>query len=261
MRLDHFAKASLLAATVALAACAPAPNDDKLQELETQTERIAGQQQLILTQLNGVAKRLEDLGKGQKDILAKAAAPARKAGRPAEDPNKVHVIPVGDSASKGPDDAKVTLIEFSDFQCPYCERSTALVDQLLEAYPNDLRFVYKNYPLAFHKQALPAAKAAIAAGKQDKFWEMHDIIFENYRTLTDASYAGFAEEIGINVEQFNKDFASKEVQAAVDAEKRQAAAAGVRGTPTFFINGKKPQSRSLDSYKAIIDAELKKKAS
>ena len=135
-----------------------------------------------------------------------------------------------------------------------------MVDQILEAYPNDVKFVYKNYPLPFHKQAMPAAKAAVAAGKQGKFFEMHDLIFENYRTLNDDAYVKWAEEIGLNVEQFKTDFASKETQAFIDTEMAQARTVGVRGTPTIFINGKKPQGRSFQLYKSIIDAQLKDKA-
>ncbi len=129
----------------------------------------------------------------------------------------------------------------------------------MEAYPNDVKFVYKNYPLPFHKQAMPAAKAAVAAGKQGKFFEMHDKIFENYRTLNDEIYAKWAAELGLNVDQFNTDFASKETQAFIDKEMAEARAVGVRGTPTIFINGKKPQGRSFQLYKGIIDAQLKAK--
>jgi len=129
----------------------------------------------------------------------------------------------------------------------------------MEAYPNDVKFVYKNYPLPFHKQAMPAAKAAVAAGKQDKFWEMHDKIFENYRALNDDIYATWAGELGLDVEKFKTDMASAETKAFVDKEMAEARSVGVRGTPTIFINGKKPQGRSLGLYKGIIDGILKEK--
>ena len=136
-----------------------------------------------------------------------------------------------------------------------------MVDQLLEAYPNDVKFVFKNYPLPFHKQAMPAAQAAIAAGKQgqENFWKMHDKIFENYRALSDDKYPVWAGEIGIDVEQFKKDFASPEVKKMIDTEMAEGRTAGVRGTPTIFINGKKPQGRSFQLYKSIIDEQLKAK--
>ena len=129
----------------------------------------------------------------------------------------------------------------------------------MEAYPNDVRFVYKNYPLPFHKQAMPAAKAAVAAGNQGKFWQMHDKIFENYRTLNDDFYAKAASELGLDVEKFEADFDDASTKALIDAEMKEARTAGVRATPTIFINGKKPQGRSFDLYKGIIDGILKEK--
>jgi protein-disulfide isomerase len=133
------------------------------------------------------------------------------------------------------------------------------VEQILEAYPNDVRFVYKNYPLPFHKQAMPAAKAAVAAGKQGKFWEMHDKIMANYQALADEKYAEWAGEIGIDVARFKTDMESPEVQALIVEEMKQAGAVGVRGTPTFFINGRKPAGRSFELYKSMIDEEIAKK--
>jgi protein-disulfide isomerase len=133
------------------------------------------------------------------------------------------------------------------------------VDQILEAYPEDVKFVFKNYPLPFHQQAMPAAKAAVAAGKQDKFWEMHDKIFENYRSLSDELYVKTAEEIGLDVEKFKKDMESPEVQELINSEMAEARTNDVRGTPTIFINGKKPQGRSFALYKQIIDDILKEK--
>ena len=129
----------------------------------------------------------------------------------------------------------------------------------MEAYPDDVRFVYKNYPLPFHKQAMPAAKAAVAAGNQGKFWEMHDKIFENYRTLNDDYYAKAAGELGMDVEKFNTDFEGAETKALVDKEMAEARENGVRGTPTIFINGKKPQGRSFELYKGIVEGILKAK--
>ena len=133
------------------------------------------------------------------------------------------------------------------------------MEQVLEAYPNDVKFVYKNYPLPFHNQAMPAAKAAVAAGKQDKFWEMHDKIFADYRNLNQANFEKWAGEIGIDVEKFKADMKAPETQALINTEMKQAQAGAVRGTPTFFINGKKPQGRTLELYKQIIDGILKDK--
>ncbi len=255
-RKFNIATAVAAASVLFLAGCATPQDQRQLQE---EVGQLAEKVEAVSTQQKEVLTALAALSKGQKTILAKATAPARP-GKPTEDPNKVYDIPVGDSFAKGPKDAKVTIVEFSDFQCPFCSRSTGLINDLLKAYPDDLQVVYKNFPLSFHKQAMPAAKAAIAAGKQGKFWEMHDMIFENYRTLADDKYPEYAEAIGIDVVQFKADMEDKSTQDLISAEMRQASKAGVRGTPTFFINGKKPQGRSLEIYKSIIDAEIKKKS-
>ncbi len=246
--------ATLLIGCAALTGACANPGQD-LGRIEAKVDNLAAQQKDTLS-------KLEDLDKGQKDLIVKTAAAARPAaaGPAAEDPNKVYDIPVGKSATRGPADAKVTIVEFSDFQCPFCARSVELIDQITAAYPKDVRVVFKNFPLSFHQQAMPAAKAAIAAGNQGKFWPMHDKIFENSSKLTDASYPLWAKELGLNVEQFNKDMASPEVLAQINEEMKEAAAAGVRGTPTFYINGKKPAGRSLEIYKSIIDEDIKAKS-
>jgi protein-disulfide isomerase len=225
----------------------------EVADIKTKVTEMEAQQKDMVTKLDALAK-------GQKDILAKAAAaPAAAApARPAEDPNKVYEITVGNSAVRGPANAKVTIVEWSDFQCPFCARAVPLVDQILEAYPNDVRFVFKNYPLPFHKSAMPAAKAAVAAGKQGKFFEMHDKLFESYNALSDAKFEEIAKEIGLDVAKWKADMESPEVQAQVVEEMKEAGKVGVRGTPTFFINGKKPAGRSFELYKSIIDEELKK---
>jgi protein-disulfide isomerase len=211
-------------------------------------------------QQKDILTKLDNLAKGQKQILAKApAAAAAPAGPAAEDPNKVYDIPIGKSYVKGPKDAAVTIVEYSDFQCPFCSQAADLLKQVMDEYPGDVKLVYKNYPLPFHNQAMPAAQAAIAAGKQGKFFEMHDKLFENYRTLNDDYYAKAAGEIGLDVEKFKKDFEAAETKSLVQDEMKEAGANGVRGTPTIFINGKKPQGRSLDLYKGIIDDILKEK--
>ncbi len=133
------------------------------------------------------------------------------------------------------------------------------MDKILKAYPNDVRFVYKNFPLPFHRNAMPAAKAAVAAGKQGKFWEMYEALFKNYRNLSEDFYIKTAKDLGLDVEQFKKDMEDPSTQEFIAEEMKQARAANVRGTPTFYINGKKPPGRSFELYKQIIDDILKKK--
>lgn len=132
------------------------------------------------------------------------------------------------------------------------------MDQLLAAFPKDLRFVYKHMPLTqIHANALPAAKASVAAGRQGKFWEMYDKLFQNSRNLSPENIRKMAEEIGLDLEKFERDMNSPEVEQLVQADVELARRAGVRGTPTFFLNGKRVTNRSFEALKAMIEAELK----
>jgi protein-disulfide isomerase len=214
---------------------------------------------------------VEEIKKGQKEILAKLdaldkavqqvkAAPAAAA-RPQVDPNKVYPLAVGDSPSKGAADAKVTIVEFSDYQCPFCSQAEPLLDQVMQAYPKDVKRVYKQFPLtSIHPNALPASKAAVAAGKQGKFWEMHAKLFGNQRELSPDNYKKWAEELKLDMARFEKDLASPDVQGAIDKEMQEARAADVTGTPTIFVNGKRLQQRSFEGFKAAIDAALQNKS-
>ncbi len=137
-----------------------------------------------------------------------------------------------------------------------------MVDEVLKKYPKDVNFAYKNFPLpaTMHPQAMPAAKASVAAGKQGKFWEMHDIIFLNLSTLGNDKYKEFAGQIGLDVPRFEKDMNSPEVQAIVDKDAADGRAADVSGTPTFFIGGKRVQNRSVEGFSQMIDETLKAKS-
>src|SRR6185503_19498824 len=152
--------ASPLAAVfdVYLVACA---DPKAMSDIKGKVDEIQAQQKDILAKLDAIDK-------GQKEMATKVASGPRPAGPPAEDPNKVYQVPIGNAYAKGPADSPVTIVEFSDFQCPFCSQAKDLVKQITDAYPKDVRFVFKNYPLPFHPNAMPAAKAAIAAGKQGK---------------------------------------------------------------------------------------------
>ena len=211
---------------------------------------------------------IDEIKKGQKDLLAKLenvekavqaikAAPAAP-GRPQVDPNKIYNIPLTDAHPKGPKTAKVTIVEFSDFQCPFCKQATPMIDEVLKAN-KDVNLVFKQFPLtSIHPNAMPAAKSAVAAGKQGKFWEMHDIMFENNRELTPDKLKEYAGKIGLDVAKWEKDFASPEVQAQVDREMQEARAADVTGTPTIFVGGKRLQNRSPEGFKQLIEEAQKR---
>ncbi len=133
-----------------------------------------------------------------------------------------------------------------------------LLEQLLKQYPQEVKVVFKNFPLRSHKLAKPAAVAAWAAGQQGKFWEMHDLVFANYNKLSKAKFLEFAGQIGLNVEEFNKDLLNPDALALIQADLRNGFEAGVRGTPAIFVNGRRLKNRSLPGFKQLIDSELGK---
>jgi len=242
----RFIKVGLLAAVcVGLIACTVETDlgPDGLKELRE------GQKVIL--------ERIEKIEKTQKELLASLQKRSPK--RPAVDYNKIYDIKVGPSPARGAKDAKVTLIEFSDFQCPYSKRVQPLIEKLLKAYPDDLQHVYKNFPLRFHKEAMPAAKACLAAGLQGKFWEMEGLVFENPKKLQDKDLKKYAKEIGLDQQQFEKDFNSEEVDKLVQEDIAEAKKAKVTGTPTLFLNGKRVQNRSEEAMKQEIKTLLEGK--
>lgn len=224
-----------------LAACGA--NSEDMKKLEDSQRQILA--------------KLTDLEKKVEQISARPAAPQA----PQVDPNKVYNIPAGDSPFKGPAKAPVILTEFSDFQCPFCAQLPSLVDQVLKAYPNEVKLVYKEFPLtSIHQNALNAAKAAVAAQKQGKFWEMHDKLFANQRTLSPDNLKQYAQQVGLDTAKFEKDLTSPEVQKQIDDDMKLAQEAEVRGTPTLFLNGKRVMNRNFEGLKEMIDEALKQKS-
>lgn len=170
-------------------------------------------------------------------------------------------IDVGSSPVKGPANAKITVIEFSDFQCPFCKRGRDTAYQIMEAYPKDVKFAFKHFPLPMHKEAEGAAKAAWAAQQQGKFWEMHDALFENQGKLGSEFYLEEAKTLGLNVDKFKKDMESEAATKAVAADKEVGEKNGIQGTPGFFVNGVAVKGAyPLEHFKMIIDRLLGKTA-
>jgi len=187
-----------------------------------------------------------------------AAAPAR-AGRP--DPGRRYSVKTNDAPSKGAKQPKITVVEFSDFQCPFCSRVTPTLAQIEKEYGDRVEIVFKHLPLRIHPKAPAAHAAAEAAHRQGKFWEMHDKIFANQQSLTTETFETYAAEIGLDVEQYKKDAASEEVLASVNADVAQAGKLGVTGTPGFFVNGRfLSGAQPLAAFKKLIDEELAKKS-
>ena len=192
-------------------------------------------------------------------MTSKPAAPSAPAA-----PEAVKVEePKAPTAAKfpavGPEDAKITIIEISDFQCPFCSRAAGTVDQLKKDYAKDLRLIFINQPLPFHDRAKPAAIAAQAAHKQGKFWEMYDKLFANQRDMTDENIQKWAKEIGLDMAKFAADLKDPEMVKNIERDMAIANALGVRGTPGFFINGVNVAgAQPIENFKKIIDEQITK---
>ena len=157
-----------------------------------------------------------------------------------ENANKVWDLQIDESPSIGSPNAKIVIVEFSEFQCPYCARISPYLDSITRANPDKIRLVYKNFPLSFHAAAPAAAASAMAAQKQGKFWEYRWELAPNFQSLNDSTFIEIATKIGLNVEQFKKDMVlDADKQAIIDRDMKLGMEAGVQGTPNFYVNGKR----------------------
>ena len=163
---------------------------------------------------------------------------------------------------RGEEDAPVTIIEFSDFECPFCLRFQESLDKVLKDYQGKVRLVYRHFPLPFHSNAMKAAEAAECAGEQGKFWEMHDKIFEaqKEKKMGIEKWKNIAQELGLNIEQFNLCLDSGKYQKKILTQMNEAEQAGVKGTPTVFVNGEIIRGAvSYGTLSSVIDKKLKEK--
>jgi protein-disulfide isomerase len=145
-----------------------------------------------------------------------------------------------DDHTQGPETAAVTLVEFGDYECPYCGMAHPIVKEVQRRLGNDLRFVFRHFPLSqIHPHAERAAEAAEAAGAQGKFWEMHDMLYEHQNALGDAQLVAYAKALGLDANRFTTDLAQKTYAGRVREDFRSGVWSGVNGTPTFFINGRR----------------------
>ena len=196
-------------------------------------------------------QRMADAREAYVDALK-----AKTAVRIMLDPPRIKIATTN-APSKGSASAPITMIEFSDFQCPYCLRAHATVDQVLAKYGDRIHFVYRHFPLPSHPNARPAAEAAACAAEQNKFWPYHDRLFAQPSKLTDADLKEHAVDLGLNTAQFNSCVDTHKYKASVDADVREADEAGVNATPTFFINGRMVSGAlPFESFQRIIDDEL-----
>ncbi|HEV8377025.1 MAG TPA: thioredoxin domain-containing protein [Candidatus Polarisedimenticolia bacterium] len=174
------------------------------------------------------------------------------------EPPRVEVA-VDDDPAKGPAGAPVTIVEFSDYQCPYCSRAESTIKQVLEKYQGKVRFVYRDYPLTFHPFAAKAAEASQCANEQGKFWEFHDALYADQAKLSIPDMQATASKLGINGDKFKACVESGKYTAEVNKDMADATKAGVNSTPSFFINGiAVVGAQGVDTFSQLIDQELAK---
>lgn len=186
------------------------------------------------------------------------SGPVVEAPAAAQEQFKRYDIPIENSYAFGPADAPITIVEFSDYQCPYCRRWHAEVyEPLLAAYPGKIKFVYRNLPLtSIHPDAFPAAEAAMCAGEQDAYWTFHDKLFGN-ESLGSDTYVQYARELGLDMDTFKACLNDHKYQQSIEKDSNFAIDMGIRSTPTFFINGLAiVGAQPLDVFKQVIDKEL-----
>ena len=163
---------------------------------------------------------------------------------------------------KGNASSTVTLVEYSDFQCPACAGYFPVVEKLFREASTTMRLVYRHFPLSQHANAIPAALASEAAGKQGKFWEMYEMLFTNHDLWENSKnaktiFSGYAEKLGLDMNKYNLDVDSRELKDKVDTDMKGGVKAGVNSTPTFYLNGKKVQNpNGYAEFKKLIDEAL-----
>jgi protein-disulfide isomerase len=203
---------------------------------------------------------VEAIKAGKSEADAIAAADASKFAhvqqpKLLEDPI---AIPTGGAPAIGLQNAPITLVEFSDFQCPYCIAAAPELAAVLKAYPTQVKLIFKQYPLETHSQAALAAAAAVAAHKQGKFWPMYDAMFATHDGLAKDNLMALAQKNGLDLKRFEADLDSTEVKEAITRDVQDGDRAGVAGTPTLFIDGQRYNGPiELESLKPVLDAELK----
>ncbi len=238
-----------------IAAKAPAPTEAEIAAwFQANQARVNG---ATLDQVRAPIKNM--LIEQRMDVARAALVDALKAKTPVTislEPPRVEVTD-GGRAPKGNPKAAVEVIEFSDFQCPFCLRANPTVDQVLKTYGDKIKFVYRHYPLQNHPNARPAAEASACAEVQGKFWEYHDRLFANPTRLSDADLKAHAAALGLDTAKFNVCVDTHQQKAGVDADMADAEAVGVTGTPAFFINGRSIEgAQPFESFKRVIDEEL-----
>ena len=218
---------------------------------ERRAKEDATQQQIEALQ-DAVSRLQADLATHQHKKAPKKPRAYVLPGRP--DPSLTYAVPVEGSPSLGPKTAPVTVVEFVDFQCPFCKRAQGTLKQLREEYGDQVRVVFKHMPLAFHEGARPAAIAAECAAEQGSFWPMSEALWEESLQLNHATFMRLATQLELNMSAFSACLEDERPAAKVAQDMALAKRFGVRGTPSFFINGRFLQgAQPLAQFRARID--------
>lgn len=205
--------------------------------------------------LSSVATKAFAAGKSPADVRAEVKKVAGEPPPVLDDPVKISLA--GDPV-EGPDNARVTIVEFSDFQCPFCSKAVADAKAVLRQFPKDVKLVFKQFPLDSHRDAEFGAEAALAAQAQGRFWQMHDLLYAGFPDLSRKTVMNYARELNLDMKRFTSEVDSHKYAARVHSEEQEGEAAGVGGTPTFFLNGKKYNGVfDLAAVSPLIKKELK----
>ena len=239
-----------------VAAKVAAPADEEIQKLYDENKAQLGGQTL-----DQIKPRIVEYLKQQKTDQRRAAfieeLKKKYKTTVALRPPVIDIGTAGRPERGGGAKAPVTIVEFSDYQCPFCSRAEGTVDQVMKAYGNKVRLVYRDFPLPMHPQARPAAEAANCASAQGKFWEYHAKLFANQSALSDEKLKEYAKDLGLDTAKFEQCLATKPFKAAIDKDIADASKVGVTGTPAFFINGRMLSgAQPFDKFKEVIDEEL-----
>ena len=194
---------------------------------------------------------------GDLELAAPGGPPSGRPSRP--DTNREYKVDLDGAPTRGSDKAIVTIVAWSDFQCPFCNRVAPTLAQIEKEYGDKVRIAFKHMPLSIHSQAPAAHAAAEAAHRQGKFWEMHDKIFANQRDMGEATLERYAREIGLDLARYAKDIDSEDVKNKISKDLEQAQELSVTGTPSFFINGKfLSGAQPFANFKRMIDEAIEK---
>ncbi len=219
------------------------PNDATFEDVKPQLR------QALLREARG--KRARELFDGLKKAAGYTVV--------LEEPARPRKTVMGSGPSRGDATAKVTIVEFADFQCPYCSKAGEVVEKLMAAYPGQVRLVYRHFPLSFHKDAPKAAEASMCADQQGKFWQFHDALYAHQDALGVDDLKGQAFKLGLDLKRFEACLDSSEMRAVVASDMKEGERLGVSGTPAFFLNGYMLSgAQPEEKFRHLIDRELAK---